>query len=121
MNLKNESELAACVRKVLTQYFRDLDGETASNVYDMVIQCADSFVTLANLRNGSIKKQPGDRVSLVGVIATVGNSGSPSIPHLHIRAARGGWRPGMGTGIPMLFDGAYAVNQFATRNKIFVP
>jgi len=41
MNLKNESELAACVRKVLTQYFRDLDGETASNVYDMVIQCAE--------------------------------------------------------------------------------
>jgi len=87
----------------------------------MVIQCADSFVTLANLRNGSVKKQPGDRVSLTSAIATVGNSGSPSIPHLHIRAARGGWRPGMGTGIPMLFDGAYAVNQFATRNKIFVP
>jgi hypothetical protein len=87
----------------------------------MVIQCADSFVTLANLRKGSITKQPGDRVSTTGVIATVGNSGSPSIPHLHIRAARGGWRPGMGTGIPMLFDGAYAINQFATRNKIFVP
>jgi hypothetical protein len=87
----------------------------------MVIQCADSFVTLANLRKGSITKQPGDQVSATGVIATVGNSGSPSIPHLHILAARGGWRPGMGTAVPMLFDGAYAVNQFATRNKIFVP
>jgi hypothetical protein len=87
----------------------------------IVIQCADSFVTLANLRKGSITKQPGDQVSVTGVIATVGNSGSPSIPHLHIQAARGGWRPGMGTAVPMLFDGAYAVNQFATRNKIFVP
>jgi hypothetical protein len=87
----------------------------------MVIQCADSFVTLANLRKGSITKQPGDQVSVTGVIATVGNSGNPSIPHLHIQAARGGWRPGMGTAVPMLFDGAYAVNQFATRNKIFVP
>jgi murein DD-endopeptidase MepM/ murein hydrolase activator NlpD len=76
---------------------------------------------VANLKNGSIRKQPGDRISLDGVIATVGNSGSPSIPHLHIRATRGGWRPGMGTAIPMLFDGAYSVNQFATRNKIFVP
>ena len=87
----------------------------------LVIQCADSFVTLANLRKGSIKKQPGDQVSVIGVIATVGNSGRPSIPHLHIRAARGGWRRGMGTAIPVLFDGAYAINQFATRNKIFVP
>ncbi|MEW5893915.1 MAG: helix-turn-helix domain-containing protein [Pseudomonadota bacterium] len=41
MSSKNESELAACVRKVLNQYFRDLDGETASNVYDMVIHCAE--------------------------------------------------------------------------------
>jgi hypothetical protein len=87
----------------------------------IVIQCADAFVTLANLRNGSIKKQPGDRVSPTGVIAWVGNSGSPSIPHIHIQATIGGWRPGMGTAVPMLFDGAYAVNQFATRNKIFVP
>lgn len=87
----------------------------------LVVQCADSFVTLANLRNGSITKQPGDRVSPTGVIAAVGNSGTPSIPHLHISATRNGWRPGTGTAVPMLFDGAYAVNQFATRNKIFVP
>ena len=87
----------------------------------MVIQCADSFVTLANLRNGSISIQPGDRVNMTAWIATVGNSGSPSIPHLRIIATRGGWRHGTGTAVPMLFDGAYAVNQFATRNKIFVP
>jgi hypothetical protein len=92
----------------------------------IVVQCADSFVTLANLRNGSINNnerslQPGDLLRFNQLIGLVGNSGTPSIPHLHIQAARGGWRPGTGTPVPILFDGAYAVNQFATRNKIFVP
>jgi hypothetical protein len=87
----------------------------------VVIQCADAFVMLANLRNGTIAFKPGEFIFWNTVIAHVGNSGTPSIPHLHIRATTDGWRPGMGTPIPMLFDGAYAVNQFATRNKIFVP
>jgi hypothetical protein len=87
----------------------------------VVLQCADSFVTLANLRNGTINYEPGELVWWNTVVAHVGNSGTPSIPHLHIRATVNGWRPGTGTPIPMLFDGAYAINQFATRNKIFVP
>lgn len=41
MTSKNENELAACVRKVLAQYFQDLDGETPSNVYDMVMRCVE--------------------------------------------------------------------------------
>ncbi len=41
MKTKNENELAVCVRRVLEQYFRDLDGEPAANVYDMVIQCVE--------------------------------------------------------------------------------
>jgi Fis family transcriptional regulator, factor for inversion stimulation protein len=32
-----ESELASTVRRVMKQYFRDLDGEQASQVYDMVV------------------------------------------------------------------------------------
>ena len=92
----------------------------------IVVQCADAFVTLANLRNGSIKNgttvlQPGDMLRFNELVGLVGNSGTPSVPHLHIQAARGGWRPGSGTPAAILFDGAYAVNQFATRNKIFVP
>jgi heme/copper-type cytochrome/quinol oxidase subunit 2 len=89
----------------------------------MVLQCAQAFVTLGNLRNGSINTnlKPGDLVDWNTVLAHVGNSGTPSIPHLHIRATADGWRPGTGTPLPMLFDGAYAINQFATRNKIFVP
>ncbi len=33
----NENELALCVRKSMDDYFRHLDGEKPSAVYDMVI------------------------------------------------------------------------------------
>jgi Fis family transcriptional regulator len=32
-----DSELSACVRKMMKQYFKDLDGEEATNIYDMVV------------------------------------------------------------------------------------
>jgi Fis family transcriptional regulator len=41
MSTVNENELAVCVRQVLTQYFKDLDGEEASGIYDMVINCVE--------------------------------------------------------------------------------
>ena len=34
-----ENELASTVRKVMKQYFKDLDGEKASGIYEMVV-CA---------------------------------------------------------------------------------
>jgi len=37
----NENELSVCVRKVLKQYFKDLDGEPAANLYDMVVHCVE--------------------------------------------------------------------------------
>ena len=37
----NESEMARVVRKAIDVYFRDLDGERASGVYDMVINCVE--------------------------------------------------------------------------------
>jgi Fis family transcriptional regulator len=36
--MKNTDDISACIRKVLEAYFRDLDGETPSNVYDMVLK-----------------------------------------------------------------------------------
>ncbi|MBY0267689.1 MAG: Fis family transcriptional regulator [Burkholderiales bacterium] len=33
----NETEMARVVRRAIDGYFRDLDGEKASGVYDMVI------------------------------------------------------------------------------------
>ncbi len=37
----DESELSVCVKKVLNQYFKDLDGEDVANVYDMVMNCVE--------------------------------------------------------------------------------
>lgn len=39
MNYKenNEPELSACVRRMMEQYFSDLDGERPGSIYDMVV------------------------------------------------------------------------------------
>ncbi|MDB5902871.1 MAG: Fis family transcriptional regulator [Betaproteobacteria bacterium] len=37
----NENEMARVVRRAIDVYFRDLDGERASGVYDMVINCVE--------------------------------------------------------------------------------
>jgi Fis family transcriptional regulator len=37
----DESELAACVRRVLNEYFKDLDGEMPTGIYDMVLNCVE--------------------------------------------------------------------------------
>jgi Fis family transcriptional regulator, factor for inversion stimulation protein len=34
---ERDSELSACVRKMMKQYFNDLDGEHATNIYEMVV------------------------------------------------------------------------------------
>ena len=36
-NAARESELSSCVRRVMKQYFKDLDGENPADVYDMVL------------------------------------------------------------------------------------
>jgi Fis family transcriptional regulator, factor for inversion stimulation protein len=41
MNEKNDSEMARLVRRAIDGYFKDLDGEQASGVYDMVINCIE--------------------------------------------------------------------------------
>jgi Fis family transcriptional regulator len=37
----NDNEIAICVRKAMTQYFADLDGETPCAVYEMVLGCVE--------------------------------------------------------------------------------
>ena len=39
--MSKESDLAGCVRRLLTQYIRDLDGEPPAGVYDMVISSVE--------------------------------------------------------------------------------
>lgn len=41
MNHWNDSDMARTVRKAIEGYFKDLDGEKASGVYDMVINCIE--------------------------------------------------------------------------------
>ena len=36
-----ENELAACVRKSLNRYFKDLDGEEPAGIYEMAIQALE--------------------------------------------------------------------------------
>ena len=37
----NDNEMARYVRKAIDGYFKDLDGERARGVYDMVINCVE--------------------------------------------------------------------------------
>jgi Fis family transcriptional regulator len=39
--MMNENEMARMVRKAMDGYFRDLDGEKPSSIYDMVINCVE--------------------------------------------------------------------------------
>ena len=36
-----ENELSSTVRKVMKQYFKDLDGEKACDIYGMVVACVE--------------------------------------------------------------------------------
>lgn len=37
----DENEVAACVRKAMEAYFKDLDGEKPTDIYGMVIGCVE--------------------------------------------------------------------------------
>lgn len=37
----NDNEITRVVRRAIDGYFKDLDGERASGVYDMVISCVE--------------------------------------------------------------------------------
>lgn len=39
--MMNENEMTRVVRRAIDGYFRDLDGERPSGVYDMVISCVE--------------------------------------------------------------------------------
>jgi Fis family transcriptional regulator len=39
--MTRETDLSACVRQALDEYFKDLDGEPPHAVYDMLIQCVE--------------------------------------------------------------------------------
>ena len=38
---ERENELSSTVRKMVKQYFKDLDGEKPSGIYNMVVNCVE--------------------------------------------------------------------------------
>jgi Fis family transcriptional regulator len=38
---ERESDLSLTVRKMMKQYFKDLDGEKPSDIYNMVVNCVE--------------------------------------------------------------------------------
>lgn len=39
--MNRSEDISACVARALTRYFRDLDGEQPSGIYDMVLKCVE--------------------------------------------------------------------------------
>ncbi len=39
--MMEENEVAACVRRSLNRYFKDLDGEEPNDIYDMVVKAVE--------------------------------------------------------------------------------
>lgn len=39
--MMEENEIAACIRRSLNRYFKDLDGETPSEIYNMVVSAVE--------------------------------------------------------------------------------
>ena len=39
--IERENELSLTVRKMMKQYFKDLDGEKPSGIYNMVVNCVE--------------------------------------------------------------------------------
>jgi Fis family transcriptional regulator len=39
--MMNENEVANCVRRAMSKYFEDLDGEQPAPIYEMVIGCVE--------------------------------------------------------------------------------
>ena len=65
MSIVNENELTLCVRKVLKQYFKDLDGEPAANLYDMVVNCVEKPVLeIALNQSGNNQSRAADMLGI---------------------------------------------------------
>jgi hypothetical protein len=81
----------------------------------MVITCQGVEVVLAHLLPDSIIVAPGQAVASGQPLGRVGNSGNTTEPHLHVHAVREGTGgPLKGDGVPILFEG-----RFAVRNATF--
>jgi len=81
------------------------DGHPAGN--HVVVECGNTKVTLAHMKENSIVVDNLDVVKTGDFLGKVGNSGNTSEPHLHIHAEKNG------KGIPIKFN-----NRFLVRNSL---
>ena len=79
-------------------------ADAAGNV--IVIELENGlFVLLAHLRQGSVRVEPGDAVQTGEPLASVGNSGNTTMPHLHLQIQTHAdmWDPD-NRSVPFAFD-----------------
>lgn len=63
--MMDESELAACVRRELLNFFADLDGESPAGIYEMVLNCVEKPMLEVILeRAGSNQSRAADWLSI---------------------------------------------------------
>ena len=70
----NESEIARIVRRTLDGYFRDLDGEKPTAIYDMVISCVEKPLIEVNRSSGH--KENDHRVNVTNAACRTGKGHS---------------------------------------------
>ena len=115
----NEPVYAPCPGKVVAveNNFADVDALAAPSDElgnRVVIQCFEYSITLAGFRKGSLDVQVGDSVGMPQIIGAVGNSGTPSIPHLTIFTTVDGFDES-GTPVPTEFE-----YRFLVRNALYI-
>jgi Fis family transcriptional regulator len=63
--MMNDNEMARMVRRAIDGYFRDLDGERAIGVYDMVINCVEKPLLESVLHR--VKGNQTDAAKMLGI------------------------------------------------------
>lgn len=114
----NELVYSPCIGEVISVEDGHPDVEPLSPGAGLgnqiVIQCSDFVVTLANLRNGSINATVGEQLTFNRQIAQVGNSADRSVPHLHMHVTNL-----EGEAVPILFEAAIRF-RFVARNHLYI-
>jgi hypothetical protein len=116
----NETVYSPCIGKVIGV----IDGNPGVNPLApaggsgdrlgnrVIIQCADFFVSLSNLR--AVMVEVGEEVSYNRMVGQVGNTASDSIPSLHMYVTLQD-----GTPVPVLFEAGYFF-RFVSRNFVYI-
>jgi len=75
----------------------------AGNHVTIALRHSDHFVALAHMRTGSIGVRVGDEVAVGQPIASCGNSGNSTQPHVHVQVMDSP-DPARAHGVPMTFE-----------------